>query len=500
MLGKGVNLTALWEVGEAGGGYEEVAPLTSQPPLTPPTSPNLPNLLQPYLTSVLPYKDENPTELTPVITLGIIVLNVLAWLFVQGAGAAEPLARSVCQLGLIPGEVLHTVPPGTAVPLGEGLRCVLTADANWWTVVTSMFMHGGWLHLIGNMWFLLVFGNNIEDSMGHARFVVFYLLSGVAAAATQMLVDPGSRIPMVGASGAISGVMGAYILLYPRVRVHTLITLGFFLTTVTLPAYVILGYWFVLQLLFGTVGALSGAQGGVAVGCSSFRVVLDRLTLHDEDDVFRDVGGEIRHALEVAADQEQIHGRSDDVRVFHHMGEQDAEHGVVQGVDGIVAPADLPPQLRVATHEGIERAGEHGARLTGHLEQLGLGGDEPGAEQPLGRLRDVHRVVADPLQVVGDLGRRHQKPEVPRHGLLGGEQVDHGLLDFELEGVDGVIACDHPDGELAVAAQQGVERAAQGVLGFARHGQELGLQLRQLIVKVAVCCRRRGAHPNRPVM
>src|SRR2546425_155999 len=105
---------------------EEVAPPTSQPPLT---SPNLPNLLQPYLTSVLPYKDENPTELTPVITLGIIVLNVLAWLFVQGAGAAEPLARSVCQLGLIPGEVLHTVPPGTAVPLGEGLRCVLTADA-----------------------------------------------------------------------------------------------------------------------------------------------------------------------------------------------------------------------------------------------------------------------------------------------------------------------------------------------------------------------------------
>src|SRR6266487_480421 len=238
---------------------EEVAPLTSQ---RPPTSPNLPNLLQPYLTSVLPYKDENPTDLTPVITLGIIVLNVLAWLFVQGAGAAEPLARSVCQLGLIPGEVLHTVPPGTAVPLGEGLRCVLTADANWWTVITSMFMHGGWLHLLGNMWFLWVFGNNIEDSMGHTRFVVFYLLCGVAAAATQLVVDPGSRVPMVGASGAISGVMGAYIVLYPRVRVHTLITLGFFLTTVTLPAYVILGYWFLLQLLFGTVGVIAGAQGG----------------------------------------------------------------------------------------------------------------------------------------------------------------------------------------------------------------------------------------------
>jgi rhomboid family protein len=214
---------------------------------------------------VFPYKDENPTELTPVITLGIIALNIATWLFVQGAGAMEPLARSVCQLGLIPGEVLGTVPPGTAVPLGEGVRCVLTAEPNWWTVLTSMFMHGGWFHLLGNMWFLWVFGNNIEDSMGHTRFVAFYLLCGVAAAASQMLVDPDSAIPMVGASGAISGVMGGYILLYPRVRVHTLVTLGFFLTTVALPAYVILGYWFVLQLLLGTATAVSRAQGGVAV-------------------------------------------------------------------------------------------------------------------------------------------------------------------------------------------------------------------------------------------
>src|SRR5436853_5812797 len=181
------------------------------------------------------------------MTVGIIVLNVLAWLCVRGPGAGGPLARSVGQLGLTPGGGLHTVPPGTAVPLGEGLRCVLTADANWWTVVTSMFMHGGWLHLIGNMWFLWVFGNNIEDSMGHTRFVVFYLLSGVAAAATQMLVDPGSRIPMVGASGAISGVMGAYILLYPRVRVHTLITFRLSFTTFTPPAYVSLGIWFLMQ-------------------------------------------------------------------------------------------------------------------------------------------------------------------------------------------------------------------------------------------------------------
>ena len=214
---------------------------------------------------MIPYKDENPTELTPVMTVGIIALNVLAWLLVQGAGSPEALARSVCQLGLIPGEVLRTVPPGTAVPLGDHLQCVLTPDPSWRTVITSMFMHGGWLHLIGNMWFLWVFGNNIEDSMGHTRFLVFYLLCGVAAAATQMAVDPASKVPMVGASGAISGVMGAYILLYPRVRVHTLVTLGFFLTTITLPAYVMLGYWFVLQVLLGAATSLSRAQGGVAV-------------------------------------------------------------------------------------------------------------------------------------------------------------------------------------------------------------------------------------------
>jgi len=185
-------------------------------------------------------------------------------LFVQGAGAGAPLARSVCQLGLIPAEILRTAPPGTAVPLGPGMQCVLTAEPHLWTILTSMFMHGGWLHIIGNMWFLWVFGNNIEDSMGHARFVVFYLLCGVAAAAAQMLTDPRSVVPMVGASGAISGVMGAYILLYPRVRVHTLVFLGIFVTSVAWPASVILGYWFLLQLLFGAVGTFGRVQGGTA--------------------------------------------------------------------------------------------------------------------------------------------------------------------------------------------------------------------------------------------
>jgi membrane associated rhomboid family serine protease len=210
---------------------------------------------------VIPYKDENPTVLTPIVTIGIIAVNVLAWLFVEGAGSGEAVAASVCQLGMIPAELFRTVPLGTRVPLGPGLACV-TDTPHYATVITSMFMHGGWLHIIGNMWFMWVFGNNIEDSMGHTRFVVFYLLCGVVAAGTQLLTDPHSRVPMVGASGAISGVLGAYILLFPRVRVHTLVTLGFFVSTVALPAYVMLGYWFVLQLLLGMV---SRGAGGIAV-------------------------------------------------------------------------------------------------------------------------------------------------------------------------------------------------------------------------------------------
>lgn len=214
---------------------------------------------------MFPYKDDNPTELTPVVTVGIIVANVVVWLFVEGMGAPASLARSICQLGLIPGELLRTVPPGTMVPLGPELHCILSADPHWWSLVTSMFLHGGWMHIAANMWFLWVFGNNIEDSMGHVRFVVFYLLCGVVAAGTQMLVNPDAVVPMVGASGAISGVMGAYVLLYPRVRVHTLVWLGFFVTTVVLPAYVMLGYWFLVQLLMGAAGGFSPTEGGVAV-------------------------------------------------------------------------------------------------------------------------------------------------------------------------------------------------------------------------------------------
>jgi membrane associated rhomboid family serine protease len=133
----------------------------------------------------------------------------------------------------------------------------------WWTVITSMFLHGGFLHLLGNMWYLWLFGDNVEDAMGRARFLVFYLLSGVAAALAQVLMGPGSRIPMVGASGAISGVLGGYILLYPHARILTLIPIFFIAQIVEVPALIMLGLWFLIQLMSG-LGSLGFEAGGVA--------------------------------------------------------------------------------------------------------------------------------------------------------------------------------------------------------------------------------------------
>jgi membrane associated rhomboid family serine protease len=213
---------------------------------------------------MFPYKDENPTERPPIVTVSFIVINVLVWIFLQGAGSTVPLVESVCNLGLIPGEILGTAKPGSGVELAPGLHCLVDAAPSYWTVVTSMFSHGGWFHLIGNMVFLWVFGNNIEDAMGPGKFVIFYVICGVAAAAAQTVLNTDSLVPMVGASGAISGVLGAYLLLYPRVRVHTLIILPIYITTVALPAYVMLGYWMLLQLLGGAGSLADLERGGVA--------------------------------------------------------------------------------------------------------------------------------------------------------------------------------------------------------------------------------------------
>ena len=213
---------------------------------------------------MFPYHDENETQRTPYVTLTLIALNVLSWLLVQGAGATVPLVRSVCEFGLIPGELTGLVPPGTPFPMGEGLVCLTDPGRQFSNIITSMFLHGSWMHLLGNMWFLWLFGNNIEDAMTRPRYLAFYLLCGLGAALAQVLADPASNVPMVGASGAISGVMGAYLVLFPRVRVFTLVPLGFFLTSIALPAWVMLIYWVALQFLGGVTSIVAEQTGGVA--------------------------------------------------------------------------------------------------------------------------------------------------------------------------------------------------------------------------------------------
>ncbi len=224
---------------------------------------------------MFPIRDENPTLRTPVVTIAIIMINAVAWLVLQRAGTEPGLSASVCMLGVIPGEITGTA-AHRGIEIAPGLVCALDATPSWHTLVTSMFMHGSWMHIIGNMWFLWIFGNNVEDSMGRGRFVAFYLLCGLAAAGAQIAIDPSSPVPMVGASGAIGGVMGAYVVLYPRVPVHLLVVLGFFITTFRVPAFLMLGYWFVLQLLgglpqlgaSGTGVAFWAHVGGFIAGCA----------------------------------------------------------------------------------------------------------------------------------------------------------------------------------------------------------------------------------------
>ena len=199
---------------------------------------------------MLPLRDENPTILTPVVTVAIIAANVAVWVLIQGAGSGQALQASVAAFGTYPCELTHV--------------CTGAPGLGWASLVTSMFMHGGWEHIIGNMVFLWVFGNNIEDVMGHVRFAVFYLVCGIVAGVAHVLLSPGSGVPAVGASGAISGVMGAYILLYPNARVRTWVPPIFLFN---LRAWLLLGYWFLLQAVGGLVslGQQAGQEGGVAV-------------------------------------------------------------------------------------------------------------------------------------------------------------------------------------------------------------------------------------------
>ncbi|HUE77062.1 MAG TPA: rhomboid family intramembrane serine protease [Longimicrobiales bacterium] len=225
---------------------------------------------------MFPLRDENPTELFPFFTLLLVAANIAVWVLVQGAGLDEgTLVSSVCRFGAIPAEITGrpgSLPPGVPALCAEG-------GYTWLTLLTSMFLHGGWMHLIGNLWFLWIFGNNIEDSMGRFRFLLFYLLTGLAAAGAHIFSTPGSAIPTVGASGAISGIMGAYLVLYPRVRVHTLFIFIVFIKVIPLPAWVMLLYWFAIQILLGTGTGADAAGvafwahiGGFAAGAVLVKV------------------------------------------------------------------------------------------------------------------------------------------------------------------------------------------------------------------------------------
>jgi membrane associated rhomboid family serine protease len=202
---------------------------------------------------MIPLSDENPTLRFPVVTGLLLVSLGLVWFFVQGAGLDErTLAASVCNLGMVPGELTGLAPRDAAVPIAKNLACVVDREpVNWLTPLTSMFLHGGWGHLLGNALFLWVFGNNVEDSMPRGRFVVFYTFCGLAAAAAQVAIDPTSPVPMVGASGAISGVMGGYLVLYPKVRVKVLFVWVIFLQILRVPAYVVLLLWAAYQVVLG---------------------------------------------------------------------------------------------------------------------------------------------------------------------------------------------------------------------------------------------------------
>jgi len=190
---------------------------------------------------MIPLRDVIPSRTTPYITITIIGLNALAWLF-ELSLPHDDLNEFLTQFGVVP------------------------AYFSWPTLITSMFLHGSWSHVIGNMWYLWIFGDNVEDRVGHGRFILFYLLCGIAAALGQVAVDPGSMLPTIGASGAIAGVMGAYFVLYPHSRVLTLIP-WIFIQIVELPAIFLLGFWFLMQLFSaGTVAvtAASHGSGGVA--------------------------------------------------------------------------------------------------------------------------------------------------------------------------------------------------------------------------------------------
>jgi membrane associated rhomboid family serine protease len=196
---------------------------------------------------MIPVRDDNPTRSVPFVTISIIAANVLVFFFELSLRSEHRANAFFATFALIPAQVTHELS-------SEVVR----------SVFTSMFLHGGWLHLIFNVWFLWIFGDNVEDSVGHFKFIVLYLLCGIAAAAAQVVSAPGSRVPMIGASGAIAGVLGAYLLLFPNARVLVLFPIWIFFRFIYVPAWLLLIFWFGIQLISGwtTLGAIE--RGGVA--------------------------------------------------------------------------------------------------------------------------------------------------------------------------------------------------------------------------------------------
>jgi len=190
---------------------------------------------------MFPLKDENPVRRRPVLTYALIAINVAIFV---GTLVTETFEQSIMEYGMRPAEVLH----------GERLH----------TLFTSMFLHGGILHILFNMWYLWIFGDNIEDVLGRKKFILFYLGAGLAASLAHAVSAPGSTIPTIGASGAIAGVLGAYVLLYPWARVHTAVILFYFIHLITIPAVLMIGFWFVLQIISASVLWAAGTTAGVA--------------------------------------------------------------------------------------------------------------------------------------------------------------------------------------------------------------------------------------------
>jgi membrane associated rhomboid family serine protease len=202
---------------------------------------------------MFPLRDDNPTTMTPFVTWILIAINVAVFLY-QISLPPSAAQLFVYQFGAIPAVIFGA----------KSLPAQVAAIPPLMSIFTSMFLHGGWMHLVGNMWFLWIFGNNIEEAMGHARYLAFYLVCGILASASHIFFSPASAIPSIGASGAIAGVLGAYIMLYPRARVWTLIFLGFFIKMMYLPAGVILGFWILIQFINGSMMMGRQDAGGVA--------------------------------------------------------------------------------------------------------------------------------------------------------------------------------------------------------------------------------------------